>query len=90
MVRAEHPGTRSGPMKKRNLLIGLMLVLAFTLAAAPDAVAQDVPKIDVKISDGDGDGKWYKNPVVIVGGVVALFLLVALASRGGGTTVVKS
>ncbi len=77
-------------MKSRNLWIGLMVLFAITLAAAPGALADDLPKsVDINISTDNG-GEWYKNPVVIGGGVVVLFLLVALAGRGGGTTVVKS
>ena len=77
-------------MKSRNLWIGLLVLLAFTLAAAPGALAQDLPKsVDINISTNDGGSDWYKNPIVIVGGVVALFLLAALASRSG-TTIVKS
>jgi hypothetical protein len=52
-------------------------------------LADDLPKVDIKISTHDGGAEWYKNPIVIGGGVVLLFLLVALAGRGG-TTVVKS
>ena len=78
-------------MKSRNLWIGLLVLLAITLAAAPGALAQDLPKsVDINISTNDGGSDWYKNPIVIGGGVIALFLLVALASRGNGTTIVKS
>jgi hypothetical protein len=79
-------------MKSRNLWIGLMVLSAIVLAVTPPAaLAQDLPKsVDVKISTSDGSGVWYKNPIVIGGGVVLAFLLVALASRGGGTTVVKT
>ncbi len=77
-------------MKSRKLWIGLMVLVAVTLAMASPTLAQDLPKkVDINISTNDG-GDWYKNPVVIVGGVVVLFLLAALAGRGGGTTVVKS
>ena len=77
-------------MKSRNLWIGMMVLLAITLAVAPAADAQDLPKIDVDIHTSDGGGEWYKNPVVIGGGIALLFLLAVLAGRGGGTTVVKS
>ena len=75
-------------MKSRNLLIGLVVLFAVTLAVAP-AFAQDIPKIDVNITDGDS-AVWYKNPVVIGGGVLLFLLVAVLAGRGGGTTVVKS
>ncbi len=46
--------------------------------------------VDINISTNDGGAEWYKNPIVIGGGVIMLFLLAALASRGSGTTIVKS
>lgn len=70
--------------------MGLMVLLVVTLALASPAFAQDVPKIDVNISSDEGGSVWYKNPIIVGGGVVLLFLLVALAGRGSGTTVVKS
>jgi hypothetical protein len=90
MVRVLPSGDEERRMKSRNLWIGLMVLVVVTLAMAPpSAFAQDVPKIDVKISDGDSP-IWYKNPIVIGGGVLALLLIAVLAGRGGGTTVVKS
>jgi len=77
-------------MKSRKLWIGMMVVLAITLAATPAVHAQDLPKIDVDIHTNDGGGDWYKNPVIVGGGIALLFLLAILAGRGGGTTVVKS
>jgi len=69
----------------------MMVLLAITLAAAPAAHAQDVPKsVDVNIQTHDGSAEWYKNPIVIGGGIALLFLLAVVAGRGGGTTVVKS
>jgi hypothetical protein len=42
-----------------------------------------LPKgIDVDIDIDDDDDDWYKNPVVIVAGAVALVAIVALATRG--------
>jgi len=76
-------------MKSRKLWIGMMVLFAVALAAAPAALADDLPKkVDINISTGDSDD-WYKNPVVIGGGVILLFVLAALAGRGG-TTVVKN
>ncbi len=77
-------------MKSRNLWIGLMVLLAITLAATPAALADDLPKVDINISTNDGGADWYKNPIVMGGGVIILFLLAALVSRGSGTTIVKS
>ena len=45
--------------------------------------------MDINVND---NGAWWANPMVIGAGVVALVLLiviVALATRGGGTTVIK-
>ena len=68
-----------------------MVLLVVALGVATPAFAQDVPKsVDVNISTNDGGVVWYKNPIIIGAGVIGLFLLVALASRGSGTTVVKS
>lgn len=77
-------------MKSRNLWIGLMVLLAVTLAVAAPALAQDLPKVDIDISTNDGGGNWYKNPIVIGGGVLLLLLVVVLAARGSGTTIVKT
>ena len=78
-------------MKSRNLWISLMLL--FMLAAPALALAgldQDAPKsVDINITTNDRGADWYKNPIIIGAGVVLLVLIVALASRGGGTTVVK-
>lgn len=77
-------------MKSRNLWIGLMVLFAVTLTVALPAFADDIPKLDIKISSHDGNGEWYKNPIVIGGGVLALLLIVVLAGRGSGTTIVKT
>ena len=66
-------------MKSRNLWLGLMVLLAVTLAVAAPALAQDLPKIDVDISTHDGSAEWYKNPIIIGGGALLFVLIVALA-----------
>jgi hypothetical protein len=60
------------------------------------ALAQGQPaqgKLDVDINVGhSGGGAWWNNPIWIAIGVIALVLLivvVAMATRGGGTTVIK-
>ncbi len=61
-------------------------VLAADPPVAGDAPA---PKIDVNIRDGQ---TWYANPVLLaVGGIgfLVLVLVIALAARGNGTTVIK-
>jgi hypothetical protein len=54
------------------------------------ALAQQ-PTIDVDIVEGGG-GVWWTSPVWIAIGIIGLIVLVliiALAARGGGTTVIK-
>jgi len=50
-------------------------------------------QVDIDITERTvGGGQWWTNPVWIGVGIVALILLiviVALATRGGGTTIVK-
>jgi hypothetical protein len=62
-----------------------------SIAAAPVfALAQD-KKIDITI--GDRGGAWYRSPVWIAIGVLAivvlLLIVVLIARGGGGTTIVK-
>ena len=66
-----------------------------TVAAPPTAVlALQVPDktIDIHV-DSRGGGRWYRSPVWIAIGAIALvvvLLLVVLAARGGGgTTIVR-
>jgi hypothetical protein len=89
MVRADS-GDEDGLMKSRNLWIGLMVVFAVTFVVAAPTLADDLPKIDANISTDDGGAEWYKNPIIIGGGVLILLLVAVLAGRGSGTTVVKS
>jgi hypothetical protein len=46
----------------------------------------DLPKVDVEVHH---DHAWYKNPFIIGLGVVVVVLLITLASRGGGTTIIE-
>ena len=60
------------------------------LALAPGQPVQG--KVDVDIKTNGGGGAWWTNPIWIAIGVVALVLLiviVAMAARGSGTTVIK-
>jgi hypothetical protein len=64
-----------------------------TAIAIPVVVVSTVQdaKIEVDINDNKG-GAWYTNPVWIAIGIIALVLviaLIAMASRGRDTTVVK-
>ena len=48
-------------------------------------------KVDINVNRGGGD-RWYANPVwMAIGGlaVLVLLVLVVMAMRGGGTTIVK-
>ena len=65
-----------------------------TISASAPAYALQIPdkKIEVSVGNRDGGVAWYRNPVWIAIGVLAvivLLLIVVLATRGGGTTVVK-
>ena len=60
------------------------------------ALAQGQPaqgKLDVNINThSSGGGAWWTNPIWIAIGVIALVLLIvviAMAARGSGTTVIK-
>jgi hypothetical protein len=62
------------------------------LLAAHSVEAQEVPVINVEINKGGGKA-WYANPVwMAIGGLALLVLIVLLvmAFKGGGTTVVKA
>ena len=84
----------------RFLIASLTLIALMCLGpiAAPVlALAQGQPpsgKLDVDINVGHsgGSGAWWNNPMWIAIGVIALVLLivvVAMAARGSGTTVIK-
>ena len=75
-------------------LFFLMLAVLFTpaLALVTAADVPDVPKkidVDIDVDRGDSGPVWYKNPVVIGIGVIAILLIAILASRGGTTIVEK-
>lgn len=82
----------------RFLIASLMLVAVIGLGpmALPAlALAQGQPvqgKIDIDINTHSGGGAWWTNPVWIAIGAIALVLLIVLivmAARGSGTTVIK-
>jgi hypothetical protein len=89
-------------MRLAIALLGLLgLAAAGNLAtpalAAADsgyvlAMAQQPGQYSIDINVDDADAAWWTNPLWVGIGVVALVLLVviiALAVRGGGTTVIK-
>ena len=65
------------------------------ISSTPTVYALQVPdkKIDIDISTNrGGGGRWYATPMwIAIGAIGALvvLLLVVLAVRGGGTTIVK-
>jgi hypothetical protein len=77
--------------------LALVAVMCLGPLAMPAfALAQGQPvqgKIDVDINThGGGAAAWWTNPIWIAIGAIALILLiliVAMASRGSGTTVIK-
>jgi hypothetical protein len=67
---------------------------AITSMTAAPVYALQIPdkKIEITVGERDAGVAWYRNPVWIAIGVLAiivLLLLVIVAARGGGTTVVK-
>ena len=83
----------------RFLIAFLTLVAVMSLGPSVMpvlALAQGQPvqgKVDVDINThSGGGGAWWANPIWIAIGVIALVLLIvviAMAARGSGTTVIK-
>ena len=81
-----------------GLLVGSAAAPSVAIAAGSDysMVADDqqqppAGRIEVDI-DTDSGGAWYTSPMWIAIGVIALVLLIVLivlATRGGGTTIVR-
>lgn len=66
-------------------------------AAATDSYvleAQRLPDLNIEVHTADGgSSSWYENPVWVAIGALGLLLaivLIVMASRGGGTTVLKT
>lgn len=83
------PATAIGTVASTDLSIGNAVSLdAHSLQDAPKP-----PQINVEINKGGGGRAWYQNPVWIAIGALAFVLLVVLivmAAKGGGTTVLKT
>jgi hypothetical protein len=72
-------------------VVGAGLAAPQAVAAAPQPAAAQAPQIDVDINRDSG-GAWYTSPTWIAIGAMALVLLivlVAMAARGSGTTIVR-
>jgi hypothetical protein len=68
--------------------------VAPTISATAPVYALQVPdkKIEITVGDRDGGVRWYRNPVWIALGalaVIVVLLLVVIAARGGGTTIIR-
>lgn len=80
-----------------GLLIGSAAVPATAVAAGSDYSLgvddqQPTGRLEVDIDTDQGGGAWYTSPIWIAIGVIALVLLILLivmATRGGGTTIVR-
>ncbi len=65
-----------------------------SLQNAAHVYALQIPdkKVTITIGDKDATAHWYRNPVWIAIGVLAVLvviLLIILAARGGGTTIIR-
>ena len=77
----------SAPVEAHGLRAG---VVSSSVSYVQDQPAGKL-SVDINVNKGGG-GKWYANPLwVAVGGLglLVLVLLIVMAARGGGTTVVK-
>jgi hypothetical protein len=78
-----------------GVLIGSAAVPAVAVAAADSGYAlvqQPTPQLDVDIDVDEGGSAWWTNPVWIAIGIIGalvLVLIIVMAARGGGTTIVK-
>jgi hypothetical protein len=82
VIPAPHTGSSAAP----EMAIGTAVLDAHALEA------QEGPQIKVEINKGGGDRMWYANPLwMAIGGLalVMLIVLIVMATKGGGTTVVK-
>lgn len=69
--------------------VGTGQVISASVSAQDSPSAPKGVNVDINVHHG---GRWYANPVYIGLGVLAfvvLVLLIVMAARGGGTTVIK-
>jgi hypothetical protein len=71
-----------------------VVTAAPTISAIAPVYALQVPdkKIEITVGDRGGNVRWYRNPVWVSLGVLAviiIMLLVIIAARSGGTTVIR-
>lgn len=84
------------------MALAVVLGLAFGASALPPelasvtgdsiAVAAQQPPAQIDVDIDRGGGAWYTSPMWIAIGAIALvvlILLIVMASRGGGTTVIR-
>jgi hypothetical protein len=67
-------------------------VLPVVALAQGQPPAQGKLDVDINVGHSGGGGAWWNNPIWIAIGVIALVLLIvviAMAVRGSGTTVIK-
>lgn len=64
-----------------------------TISAPVYALQVEDKKIEITVGDRGGGGRWYRSPVWIAIGalaVVVILLLIVIAARsGGGTTIIR-
>jgi hypothetical protein len=78
-----------------GIVIGSATLPAVAMAAADSGYALQQPTgqldVDIDVNEGGG-GAWWTNPVWIAIGIIGalvLVLIIVMAARGGGTTIVK-
>ena len=77
----------NAPVKAQALTAGAASVSSAGYAQEPGAKLN----VDINVNKGGG-GRWYANPMwIAIGGLAFIVFvgLIVMASRGGGTTVVK-
>jgi hypothetical protein len=78
-----------------GIVVGSAALPAVAIAADSGYALQQPPTgqldVDIDVNEGGG-GAWWTNPVWIAIGIIGalvLVLIIVMAARGGGTTIVK-